>query len=273
MTLDVYVERPARLPGAIVWSRTVPAAGTLAPVLPDGCVDLLWSDGQLMIAGPDTAAHTSVAEPGAVFAGIRFAPGTGPSIIGVRGDEIRDRRVSLDSVVGTAMYRWASDVVAPVAHSRAGRPALEAALESVATEWFRLASSPDPMMTGIVAHLRAGASVAATADAVGISLRALHRRCLPALGYGPKTLAKIFRLNRALDLARIGTPLATVAATAGYADQAHLSREVKALAGVPLRRLLGLPTQADDSPPGNDSQPGNEAKSSTLFPSGSTIIA
>ena len=136
------------------------------------------------------------------------------------------------------MYRRATDVVAPAAHSPAGRPALEVALESVAAEWFRLAPSPDPMMAGIVAHLRAGASVAATADAVGIGLRALHRRCLPAFGYGPKTLAKIFRLNRALDLARVGTPLATVAATAGYADQAHLSREVKTLAGVPLRRLL-----------------------------------
>ena len=265
----MYVERPARLPGAIVWSRTVPADGTHAPVLPDGCVDLLWSDGQLMIAGPDTAAHTSAAEPGAVFAGVRFAPGTGPSIIGVRGDEIRDRRVPLDSVVGTAMYRCATDIVAPAAHSPAGRRAfaLETALESIAAEWFRVAPSPDPIMDGIVAHLRAGASVAATADAVGVGIRALHRRCLPALGYGPKTLAKILRLNRALDLARIGTPLATVAATAGYADQAHLSRDVKTLAGVPLRTLLRLPTQADDSPRGND------AKSSTLFPSGSTIIA
>lgn len=263
----MYVERPARLPGAIVWSRIVPADGALAPVLPDGCVDLLWADGQLMIAGPDTVAHTSAAQPGAVFAGVRFAPGTGPSIIGVRGDEIRDRRVPLDSIVGAATYRWATDIVAPAAHSPAGRPALEAALESIAGEWFRLASSPDPMMARIVAHLRAGASVAATADAVGIGLRALHRRSLPALGYGPKTLAKIFRLNRALDLARIGTPLASVAATAGYADQAHLSREVKTLAGVPLRSLLGSATQAYDSRPGND------ANSSTLFPSGSTIIA
>ena len=268
----MYVERPARLPGAIVWSRTIPADGALAPVLPDGCADLLWADGQLMIAGPDTAAHASVAVPGAVFAGVRFAPGTGPSIIGVRGDEIRDRRVPLDSIIGTAMYRWASDVVAPAAHCPAGRPALEAALESVAAEWFRLAPSPDPVIARIVAHLRGGASVAATADAVGIGLRAMHRRCLPALGYGPKTLAKIFRLNRALDLARVGTPLATVAATAGYADQAHLSRDVKTLAGVPLRRLLGSApsasaTQADDSRAGND------AKSSTLLPSGSTIIA
>jgi hypothetical protein len=30
-----------------------------------------------------------------------------------------------------------------------------------------------------------------------------------------------------------------VAATAGYADQAHLAREVKALAGAPLSVILG----------------------------------
>jgi AraC-like DNA-binding protein len=38
-------------------------------------------------------------------------------------------------------------------------------------------------------------------------------------------------------LARRGTPQASVAAVAGYADQAHLAREVKALTGVPLSAL------------------------------------
>jgi AraC-like DNA-binding protein len=216
----------------------VPTAGAMSPVLPDGSVDLLWADGQLMIAGPDTAAHTPAAPAGAIFAGIRFAPGTGPAIIGLSGDEIRDRRVPLDGVHSAAAVRRATDIVGSAAQCPGNRPALEAALEWVAVEWFRAAPSPDPVVAGIVARLRAGASVAATADEVGLGVRALHRRCLPAFGYGPKTLAKILRLNRALDLARAGTPLATVAATAGYADQAHLSREVKTLAGAPLRKLL-----------------------------------
>jgi hypothetical protein len=141
-------------------------------VLPDGCVDLLWADGQLMIAGPDTVAHVSAAAPGAVFAGVRFAPGTGPSIIGVPGDEIRDRRVPLDAIASLAAHRRAMNAVAPATESPAGRPALEAALERVAVDWSRLASSPDPITAGIVAQLRAGASVAATADAVGIGVRA-----------------------------------------------------------------------------------------------------
>ncbi|WP_461029927.1 helix-turn-helix domain-containing protein, partial [Streptomyces sparsus] len=68
--------------------------------------------------------------------------------------------------------------------------------------------------------------------------RQLHRRAVRAFGYGPKTLARVLRLERALTLARAGLPFARVAADAGYADQAHLAREVKALAGVPLTTLL-----------------------------------
>ncbi|MEU2879071.1 hypothetical protein ABZ651_22840, partial [Streptomyces sp. NPDC007070] len=36
-----------------------------------------------------------------------------------------------------------------------------------------------------------------------------------------------------------GVPYAACAARAGYADQAHLARDVKELAGRPLGRLLG----------------------------------
>jgi AraC-like DNA-binding protein len=85
--------------------------------------------------------------------------------------------------------------------------------------------------------MRAGASVASTAAAVGLTERAMHRRCLVAFGYGPKTLARILRMNRAVALARGGTSFATVAAVAGYADQAHLARDVRALASVPLGTL------------------------------------
>lgn len=59
-----------------------------------------------------------------------------------------------------------------------------------------------------------------------------------AFGYGPKTLARILRLRRALALAGAGVPFAETAARCGFADQAHLARDVRELAGVPLGRLL-----------------------------------
>jgi AraC-like DNA-binding protein len=88
-----------------------------------------------------------------------------------------------------------------------------------------------------VCWLRDGHTVRSAAGRSGLSERQLHRRCLPLFGYGPKTLARVLRFDRALALARAGRPFADVASSAGYADQAHLSREVRALAGVPLRAL------------------------------------
>ena len=45
-------------------------------------------------------------------------------------------------------------------------------------------------------------------------------------------------MQRAVMLARRGSPFASVSAEAGYADQAHLAREVRAMAGVPLGVLI-----------------------------------
>jgi transcriptional regulator GlxA family with amidase domain len=85
---------------------------------------------------------------------------------------------------------------------------------------------------------RAAVPPARMADRLGLSPRQLHRRCLPAFGYGPRLLTRILRLGQALDAARSGLPLADVAAACGYADQAHLSRDSRALAGAPPGALL-----------------------------------
>lgn len=63
----MYRERPSRLSGAFVWTRTV-AGDDARPVLPDGCMDLLWCEGRLLVAGPDTHAHVPDAAPGTVSA-------------------------------------------------------------------------------------------------------------------------------------------------------------------------------------------------------------
>jgi AraC-like DNA-binding protein len=228
----VYEERRSRLPGAVVWRRTVPADGVVHPVLPDGCLDLIWVDGRLLIAGPDTGAYLPASVPGATYAGVRFPPGTGPSVIGLPASEVRDRRVPLADAWPPGLVRRLTERV-----GLSGDPG--AALEDIAGSRFREAGPPDRAAAAIVHQLRAGASVSTTADAVGLTERALHRRSLTWFGYGPKTLARILRMNRALGLARTGAPFAEVAVAAGYADQAHLAREVRALAGVPLGVLVG----------------------------------
>ncbi|MFH9710287.1 helix-turn-helix domain-containing protein [Streptomyces luteogriseus] len=227
----MYVERASRLlPGAVVWTNT-PSRPGVGRVLPDGCMDLLWHDGRLMVAGPDTRAYLPGGATGP-WAGVRFYPGTAPALLGVPAYELRDRRVELAEL-------WPASRVRRLADRVNAAPDPASGLEDLAVRQAAGAEPPDPLLRQVVTALDAGRSVAATADELGLGARQLHRRSLSAFGYGPKTLARILRLRRALALARAGVPFAQTAARAGYADQAHLARDVRELSGLPLGELLG----------------------------------
>ncbi|NBE83163.1 helix-turn-helix transcriptional regulator [Micromonospora rubida] len=226
----MYRERGASVAGAVLWESVSTGDGP-ARVLPDGCLDLLWSSRRgLLVAGPDRTAHLSVGTAGERWVGLRLPPGVGPAVFGLPADELRDRRVSLSDLWGPG--------AASVADRTAGGRGVAAVLEEVARGRLRAAGGPDPLGAHLAARLAGGGSVGAVAAEVGLGARALHRRCQHLFGYGPKTLARILRMRRALALARAGTPLAEVAARAGYADQAHLTRDVRELAGVPPGVLL-----------------------------------
>ncbi|MCH0561600.1 MULTISPECIES: DUF6597 domain-containing transcriptional factor [unclassified Streptomyces] len=225
----MYAERPSRPAGAVVWTNT-PSGPSGQDVLPDGCMDLLWSEGRLLVAGPDTRAYAT-ASPPVTWSGIRFRPGVAPALLGVPAHELRDRRVDLADLWPAGRARRLGTLVEAAADPEAG---LEAAALTLAAQ----ADVYDPLLGGLVAALDAGRPVAATADELGIGARRLHRRSLAAFGYGPKTLARILRFRRALALARSGMPGADTAVRAGYADQAHLARDVKQLAGRTLSELL-----------------------------------
>ncbi|GAA0455247.1 helix-turn-helix transcriptional regulator [Streptomyces olivaceiscleroticus] len=230
----MYRERPSELPGAVVWTKSPEPAPR--PVLPDGCTDLIWYDGRLLVAGPDTRAHLPQPPeraPESPVVGLRFAPGQGPAVFGVPAHVLRDLRVPLDDLWPASRVRRLADELAEAARP-AGNGTPGRLLEAVAAGRLREGAAPDPAGALIARAAARGTPVGELADAVGVGERQLHRRCLAAFGYGPKTLGRVLRLVRALDLARSGMPYAQVAAVAGYADQAHLAREVKTLAGAPL---------------------------------------
>ncbi len=226
----MYRERSAGLAGAVLWTSTAPAGPAPLRVLPDGCLDLLWSSrAGLLVAGPDRTAFLGVSAPGERWVGLRLPPGVGPAVLGVPALELCDRRVPLADLWGDRHTSTLAD--------RAQTDA-EALLVEVAARRLRAAGGPDPVAGRVVAALTAGTTVTATAAEVGLDPRGLHRRSRHLFGYGPKTLARILRMRRALALARTGVPLAEVAARTGYADQAHLTRDVRTLAGVPPTALL-----------------------------------
>ncbi|MFF0446646.1 DUF6597 domain-containing transcriptional factor [Streptomyces sp. NPDC004609] len=240
----MYEERPSRLDGAVVWTRTPGGRGPQA-VLPDGCMDLLWTPGRLVVAGPDTRAYTPENTGRTPYAGVRFAPGTAPVFLGVAAHELRDRRVDAADIWGDGEARRLAERI-----EDARDPVAE--LEAIALARAADApGDPDPRLRETVRLLDAGGTVAAAAAAVGLGPRQLHRRSLDAFGYGPKTLARVLRLQRALALVREGVPFAAAAAAAGCADQAHLARETRDLAGTTLSAYAASANRETPQPSGS----------------------
>jgi AraC-like DNA-binding protein len=251
---------PGAPPGLVecAWSAGAAAGGVgvVHQVLPDGCMDLVWTGTDLVVAGPDTAPHPARRAPGIRTSGLRFAPGRLSALLGVPAVELRDRRVPL-AELHPRLGRLAVDRLSGAAGrvqpagpvDAAPDTALHTALD---TPTIRLlvgvtralpGGPPDRAVAVLAARLGAaapggaGVAVAELADALGWTPRTLHRRCLAAFGYGPAVLRRVLRFRRATDLLRAGMRPAEVAARAGYADQPHLSRELRALGGVSPARL------------------------------------
>ena len=211
---------PAALRGSVacVWVRVADGDGPVL-VVPDACTDVIWTHGRgVSVAGPDTGAQVTELAVGEVLVGLRFRPGAGGGGLGVPLDELRDLRVD------------AADV------DRAFDLDGELAPAEVVRRFVRVAAERggDPLVQRVTAGLERGEHVD-----VGLSARQLRRRFHAAVGYGPKTLERVLRFRRAVAAIDDGrTDLAGIAFDAGYADQAHLTRECSRLAGLPPAKLM-----------------------------------
>jgi AraC-like DNA-binding protein len=217
---------------ACIWWRVTVAANELR-VVPDGCTDVVWQQGAgTTVAGPDTTAKLVDCAPGDVLVGIRFLPGAGGGALGVPLDAFRDVRVDIaevDRAFDVDGDLAPGEVIARFVSVAAGRQA-------------------DPLVAAAARRIdRQG--VGAVARDLYVSERHLRRRFHAAVGYGPKTLTRVLRFRRFVDAIDRGcTDLASLAVDAGYADQAHLTRETTRLAGLPPLRFIRSRSAAGAAP-------------------------
>jgi AraC-like DNA-binding protein len=212
---------------ACTWEQDT-EAGHEQRIVPDACVDLIWTGTALAIAGPDTAARVATLLPGARIVGVRLRPGAAGAVLGIPASELRDISADAGDVLGR-------DVTAPLLEALA-RGEDPHALLLRAVE-LRGVATPDPLVSAAVHELaRPRARVLAVASELGLSARQLQRRISDAVGYGPKTLQRVLRFRRLQTLPP--APLAELAFDAGYFDQAHMTTEVRELAGLTPVRFL-----------------------------------
>ncbi|ADD45682.1 DUF6597 domain-containing transcriptional factor [Stackebrandtia nassauensis] len=256
-----YVERAPRaeLAGVVrtVWIQRTGAEPYVQRHVPTGGVELHFPiGGRPRLLGPLTGANIEVIPADTTLVGVRFHPGAAPALPTVL-DELVDQRVSLSDVWGSAAERLAEAV--------AVAPTPEAALGVVQEHllWtFREARHVDRLVAEAVRLLLPWhpVGVGSVAAHLAISSSQLRRRCLHAVGLGPKTLQRTLRFQGFLALAQAragasdraatgvstgvgvdrygGNGLAGLAIAAGYADHAHLSRECLSLTGLSPRSVL-----------------------------------
>jgi AraC-like DNA-binding protein len=223
-----YVELPVGSPlVACTWEQSA-AAGCEQRVVPDGSVDLIWNGERLELAGPDTHARIVTFSSDSRLIGVRLAPGAAGAFLGLPASELRDLSADAGAVLG---HRVTAALLGALA---AGEEPHRLLLKAVAE---RGPHETDPLIPAAVQALgRPHARVDAAARELGVSARQLQRRINDAVGYGPKMLQRVLRFRRLQGLRP--APLAGLAVDAGYADQAHMTAEVTALAGVSPVRFL-----------------------------------
>jgi AraC-like DNA-binding protein len=161
-------------------------------------------------------------------AGVQFdlEPPAARALLGVPAGELAGRTVGLDGLLGAEAPRLAERLHGATGAAERFAILDEALLRALAPA--RARARPDTQ--------RAWALLCATQGrarvAVGCSRRHLVRRFAEDVGVPPKLAARLIRFEAARR--RLGTvPLARLAAEHGFADQAHLTREFRALGGAP----------------------------------------
>ncbi|WP_457583449.1 helix-turn-helix domain-containing protein [Ensifer canadensis] len=240
----IYRERsaPASLAGHVecLWSHAMPE-GPPSPmaVVPDGCVDIIWSSRGLAVAGPDRVAAFPAIGAGETVVGLRFRAGIAASWLRTPLSELTGTIVPLDAFWRTA----AGELHARMTEARSAT-ARAAILAHAVEERLPAITAPPADIAGCLAELRQGCSasdnpIRQLAQATGTSERTLRRRCHEHFGYGAKTLDRILRLQRFLAACRrdAAASLSALAFDTGYADQAHLTRETRELTSLSPREI------------------------------------
>jgi AraC-like DNA-binding protein len=208
------------------WEQRV-HADRIQRVLPDGHADvLLYGSGEVELVGIYDHVALPTLPRGTVIRGIRLRPEAIAAAFRLEASELRNLTLPAEDVIGARAARQLRD-------------------DQRVDAWVR--SIEPHRRTAAAIELLQSESVEGVARKLGISPRQLQRDIVTNVGLTPKTLQRVMRMQRFLEYTSRRDGLAAASAEAGYADQSHLTREIRALSGLTPARLLA--DRADPPPP------------------------
>jgi AraC-like DNA-binding protein len=214
------------------WTHGADARLPSYRVLPDGCMDILFTRQQgepaaLTVVGAMTRVHEFALPAGRVTIGMRFRPGMAVTLLPVPGDDLTDTAVALEAVLG----RRARSLHERLANAGSLEEHIVVLQQSLAPP-TRPAMPVQKAIAALVSS-QGDLRVEDLANMSNLSPRQFRRQCLNLTGLTPKRLARVLRFRAATTHAGASTrpDWARLAAECGYYDQAHLIRDFTQLAG------------------------------------------
>jgi AraC-like DNA-binding protein len=221
------------------WSREDRDGTPSYCVLPDGCVDILFSrqNGEpagLNVVGLMTTAMTLDIPPGQSFFGVRFRPAMASAFV-PEAAQLNDRILPLEDL----MPRAARNLLEQLAEAPNVMD-----MSRIMDTFLRPLEPPDAANKALHELGLTRLSLDEFATEFGLSTRQLRRVCADRAGVSPKFLVRILRTREAAariaDVAAKSTQpnWADLAVACGYYDQAHFIREFQQFTGYTPGRYL-----------------------------------
>ena len=190
---------------------------------------LVWSRG--IVHGPQRSYFVSAPKPSGAVAGVTFRPGAAGAVLSVPVTELTDRHVTIDELWGSrgrTLHERLLAVPEP--------PAVFQLLEQYLIARLQRPLLIHPAVACALAfHPPAWSSSRVTdiQGQTGYSHKHFIALFRSAVGLPPKHYFRVKRFASVLQrLANGKTDLADLAASVGYSDQSHMSREFRDFAGI-----------------------------------------
>jgi len=216
-------------------------------VLPDNCIDVIFNlrpgaSFEALVVGPMLTAEVLQHRAAVDMLGVRFRPGAATEFLDCRAGEVAAREFA-------AVELWddATSLRSQLQEMPDARFAiLEAYLLRRRRTWRHAFLARHA--TAVIERTHGLMTVERLTQTLGMSERKLQRTFEVAVGLGPKQVLRVqrFRAAASMVLGSRRASLSAIAASYGYADQAHMTRDFGALAGLSPRefrsekRLVGF---------------------------------
>lgn len=225
---------------AVEWDLRTPFTAEVLPY-PSACITVEHGRRPKVLGVRTSRTHAARKGAGRAF-GITFRPAAFQQLLRAPMSTLTDRAVPVATVLGKDGDVWARALL--------DAPVFE---ETVSMAEAFLATRFEPLdrttvtTRDITERMMRDPSLLRSSDvaaALDLDVRSLQRRFRHYVGVGPKWVIRRYRLHEAAEQLRSKSPppLAALAASLGYADQAHFTRDFKSVVGrTPARMLLELP--------------------------------